>query len=146
MRQAFHPTGATLRLVTECHRNWLPLALRGLIYQCNFAFFLFEIFCLQVHLGSSTLPWRLIDLLSKRQPLSIAFLRSYLTPPWRYWLMTAHGTIRSKDGRLSQDKEPFGVFREMNVCISGEKINSTCNVSLFISVRIIVFTCFKKKT
>ncbi|XP_022810488.1 kinesin-like protein KIF16B [Stylophora pistillata] len=35
----------------------------------------------KVHLGSSTLPWRLIDLLSKRQPLSIAFLRSYLTPP-----------------------------------------------------------------
>lgn len=35
----------------------------------------------KVHLGSSSLPWRLIDLLSKRQPLSIAFLRSYLTPP-----------------------------------------------------------------
>lgn len=37
---------------------------------------------LQVHLGSSSLPWRLIDLLSKRQPLSIAFLRNYLAPPW----------------------------------------------------------------
>lgn len=35
----------------------------------------------KVHLGSSSLPWRLIDLLSKRQPLSIAYLRSYLTPP-----------------------------------------------------------------
>ena len=112
MRQAFHPTGTTLRLVTECHRNWLPLALRGLIYQCSFAFFLFEIFCLQVHLGSSTLPWRLIDLLSKRQPLSIAFLRSYLTPPWEHWLMTAYGTIRSKDGRWSQDKELLHIQRD----------------------------------
>lgn len=35
----------------------------------------------KVHLGSSSLPWRLIDLLSKRQPLSIAYLRSYLLPP-----------------------------------------------------------------
>ncbi|KAL9954917.1 hypothetical protein ACROYT_G042503 [Oculina patagonica] len=35
----------------------------------------------KVHLGSSSLPWRLIDLLSKRQPLSIAYLRSYLAPP-----------------------------------------------------------------
>ena len=105
--------------------HWVPQKLTAFsterFNQCSFAFYLFEIFCLQVHLGSSTLPWRLIDLLSKRQPLSIAFLRSYLTPPWQYWLMTAHGTIRSKDGRWSQDKEPFGVFIKMNVCISGEK-------------------------
>ena len=44
------------------------------LYFCN-------LFSLQVHLGSSSLPWRLIDLLSKRQPLSIAYLRSYLAPP-----------------------------------------------------------------
>ncbi|KXJ24780.1 kinesin-like protein KIF16B [Exaiptasia diaphana] len=34
----------------------------------------------KVHLGNTTLPWRLIDLLSKRQPLSIAYLRNYLAP------------------------------------------------------------------
>ncbi|KAK2550750.1 Kinesin-like protein KIF16B [Acropora cervicornis] len=35
----------------------------------------------KVNLGASSLPWRLIDVLSKNQPLSIAHLRSYLTPP-----------------------------------------------------------------
>lgn len=35
----------------------------------------------KVHLGASSLPWRLIDVLSRNQPLSIAHLRSYLTPP-----------------------------------------------------------------
>lgn len=34
----------------------------------------------KVHLGDTSLPWRLIDILSKRQPLSIAYLNSYLVP------------------------------------------------------------------
>ena len=53
---------------------------RDTCFQGVFPYFC-NVFSLQVHLGSSSLPWRLIDLLSKRQPLSIAYLRSYLAPP-----------------------------------------------------------------
>ncbi|KAJ7365464.1 Kinesin-like protein kif16b [Desmophyllum pertusum] len=56
--------------------GWIVEPLRVNGQDCSLVWYITK-----VHLGSSSLPWRLIDLLSKRQPLSIAFLRSYLAPP-----------------------------------------------------------------
>ncbi|XP_048585705.1 kinesin-like protein KIF16B isoform X2 [Nematostella vectensis] len=55
--------------------GWIvePIEING--RECSMVWYITK-----VHLGNTSLPWRLIDVLSKRQPLSIAYLRSYIAP------------------------------------------------------------------